>query len=422
MKRKTRRHEKGISLIWTAIFLVVFIGFVGLATDLGYALWVAGELQTAADAAALAGAETLLLNEAGVDAEAILIAGDNKAAGQSVILTPNANNSSAGDIVLGTFNTATQVFTPTVVGPNAVKVVASFSSGTPNGPLALFFGPAFGVNTVNISRKAIAITTGGSGGGAGMLLLSPNGNPALSLKGNGNITVEGGNVQVDSSAAGAVGLVGNGNLTAIALNVVGNYSTKGNGTINGQTNTGAPPMTDPLASLPVPSVTNNQGSVPKKGGVTLQPGYYPNGISLTGGTVTLSPGIYNLGGAGLDITANGSLVGNGVMLYLSDGAGISLTGNGSVTLTPPTSGTYQGVTIFQDRADSTGDTLHGNGNINIDGAIYLPDAAVGLTGNGDTIGSQIIANTASFTGNGTLNINYGGGTKPPTIGSSYLVQ
>ena len=425
MKTKTRRHERGIALIWTAIFLTVFIGFVGLSTDIGYSLLVAGQLQTAADAAALAGAQTLAQNQAGVGAEAILIAGFNKAAGQAVILTANNNNSAAGDIVLGTFNTTTRVFTPTTTGPNAVKVVAAFATGTPNGPLGLFFGPAFGVNNVNISRTAIAITQAGAGGGAGFLLLSPNGSPALSLTGNGNITVQGGNIVVDSSATQAVTLTGNGNITATSLDVVGSYKTVGNGTINGSIDTGAPAQSDPQASLPPPTVTNNLGTVSLTGNqsATLNPGYYPGGISLTGnGSLTLNPGIYNLGGPGLRITGNGSVTANGVMLYLSGTAGISLTGNGTVNITPPTSGTYNAMAIYQDRSNSTADSLTGNGSLHLDGVIYLPAAAVSLTGNGDTLGSELIAYTARLTGNGGININYAGGTKPPTAGSTYLVQ
>jgi hypothetical protein len=33
--------------------------------------------------------------------------------------------------------------TPTTTGPNAVKVVAALAAGSPNGPLPLFFGPAY---------------------------------------------------------------------------------------------------------------------------------------------------------------------------------------------------------------------------------------------------------------------------------------
>jgi len=55
-----RRHpESGIALLLSALLLGVLIAFVGLAVDLGY--WVAtrSQLQTAADLAALAGAQDL---------------------------------------------------------------------------------------------------------------------------------------------------------------------------------------------------------------------------------------------------------------------------------------------------------------------------------------------------------------------------
>ena len=40
------------------------------------------------------------------------------------------------------------------------------------------------------------------------------------------------------------------------------------------------------------------------------------------------------------------------------------------------------------------------------GTIYLPEAKVTLAGNGTSIATQIIADCADVTGNGTLNITY----------------
>ena len=50
--RKTRTTRRGVSLIWTALLMVVMIGFVGLACDMGYGMLVAHQLQNAADASA----------------------------------------------------------------------------------------------------------------------------------------------------------------------------------------------------------------------------------------------------------------------------------------------------------------------------------------------------------------------------------
>ena len=53
---RARNGESGQSLVLVAIGLVVLIGILGLALDMGYLRYVRRELQTAADAAALAGA------------------------------------------------------------------------------------------------------------------------------------------------------------------------------------------------------------------------------------------------------------------------------------------------------------------------------------------------------------------------------
>jgi Flp pilus assembly protein TadG len=55
--RNCRDRQRGIALIWTALFLFLFVGFVGLACDWAYVLLVAHQLQNAADAGSLAGAQ-----------------------------------------------------------------------------------------------------------------------------------------------------------------------------------------------------------------------------------------------------------------------------------------------------------------------------------------------------------------------------
>jgi hypothetical protein len=97
------------------------------------------------------------------------------------------------------------------------------------------------------------------------------------------------------------------------------------------------------------------------------------------------------------------------MLYVTGpNAAISMTGNGAVNLSPMTTGPYAGMVLFQDRSDSNGDKLTGNGNLNITGTIYSPDASMTAVGNGttDVFGSQIIANTLTVKGNGTVNVDY----------------
>ena len=53
---RTRNGEAGQSLVLVGVALIVLIGVLGLAVDMGYLRYVRRELQTAADAAAYAGA------------------------------------------------------------------------------------------------------------------------------------------------------------------------------------------------------------------------------------------------------------------------------------------------------------------------------------------------------------------------------
>ena len=114
-----RTGQEGISLIWTVLMLPVFVGFVGLAIDVGYSVWVAQQLQVAADAAALSSAAYLSQTEEFARSAAEIVAGRNAAAGDAVEIDPDA------DVEFGAFDRATRTFQPAAYGSgNAVRVVA----------------------------------------------------------------------------------------------------------------------------------------------------------------------------------------------------------------------------------------------------------------------------------------------------------
>jgi hypothetical protein len=415
------KSRKGYAVIWVAFLVLVLVGLGGLSIDWAYVTLTKSQLQAAADAAALAGVQVLAQGQTVVNNTAVNIASLNKAAQSPVAVVAGV------DVLIGQFNTSTLTFTVTSLSPNAVKVIARRTSGSPGGPVSLLFGPAFGVTTAGAAAQAIAMVQNGSGT-AGLLVLSPNASGALSMTGNAKVVVQGGDLQVDSNNSKAVTMTGNGSITANNVNIVGGYNFSGNGGTASPLHTGVASMADPLASMTAPTVTNNQGSVSLSGNQskTISPGYYPNGISVSGnGKLTMNAGIYNIGGSGLSVTGNGTMTANGVMLYLSGSAGISLTGNGAVVLTPPTAAAspqYAGISVFQDRADTASDAFSGNASLQLNGAIYLPDAQVTLTGNGGTFGAELIANTVKITGNGTVNINFSGGTKPQLTSNPALVQ
>src|SRR3974390_3069656 len=55
-KRRQRRDERGIVLVWMAVVLVVLLGVAAFAVDFGFAYYTGEREQNAADAAALSGA------------------------------------------------------------------------------------------------------------------------------------------------------------------------------------------------------------------------------------------------------------------------------------------------------------------------------------------------------------------------------
>jgi len=255
--------------------------------------------------------------------------------------------------------------------------------------------------TIPISARAVAR---GLMGGAGVYLLSSSG---TALDANGALDVKGGSVVVNSTDSSAVST--SGSLTASAFYIAGNYSGDLTTTpIPNNIQTGASAMGNPLAYIPTPSIPSAAPNPTPSGSVmTYYPGLYPSGLPISSNAV-LSSGLYYVQG---DFSASGTLnsAAGGVMIYL-DGTGLlSLTGTGAVTLSPMTTGTYAGITLFQNPTSTNGITLNGNGHMNITGTIYAPSAPISMTGSGDTFGSQIIASTMSMVGNGTVTMNAGPG-------------
>src|SRR5437762_9751111 len=110
-------------------------------------------------------------------------------------------------------------------------------------------------------------------------------------------------------------------------------------------------MAAPPTVLPdlIPTTGNGKGTY--SGNVTLNPGYYSAGITDTSGgsNLILNPGVYILGGKGLKTgsTATVTANANGVMLYFIGTGILDLNGTGQITLSPPLTGTWAGVSIFQ---------------------------------------------------------------------------
>lgn len=402
---RRRGAGRGIVAPLVLICLTGLIGVVAIVIDGGLLLAQRRHCQAVADAAALAAASVLYLEypaNAGHDSDG------NAAAAALALASDNGCNND------GVHSTVT-VHIPPTSGSYSGQYGFAEVIVTYNQP-RLFSG-IFGSSSLAVPARAVAQGTW-LGFGAGIIALAPTGSGTFSANGNGDITILSSGAIVDSNSTSALTGVGNATFSATQFNITGGYSLGSNTTISGQVNTGVHPTPDPLAYLPeptAPSPTFSAVNFNGKDPLTLSPGTYTGGISLSGkGAVTLSAGIYYMNGGGFTTTGQGSLTGNGVMIFNANGT-VKLAGTGAVNLTPPTSGLYQGMMIFQARSNGSPMSITGNGGMVIKGTIYAPAATLALNGNGGTnsMGSQIICNMVSVGGNGVIDVSYQEGAVAP---------
>jgi hypothetical protein len=140
----------------------------------------------------------------------------------------------------------------------------------------------------------------------------------------------------------------------------------------------SPSLLDPLRLLPAPDPSSLP--VVTCSGSACPPGVYNAVLSRTSNT-TLSPGIYYLKN-GMSITGTASLTcpapcAGGVMLYIENGS-VTLAGGSTIDLTPPSTGIYTNIVIFQSRTDSSPLKIAGSAGkttpINFRGIIYVPNS------------------------------------------------
>src|SRR5262249_2593016 len=127
-----------------------------------------------------------------------------------------------------------------------------------------------------------------------------------------------------------------------------------------------------LAALPVPPRAASAISGASYGGqteATFQPGAFVGVQAYDPANINLAPGVYYLTG-GLSISGTAQVTGQDVLLYFASGSSLNLSGGGSLTLTPPSSGAYQGVALFAARTSPIPLSISGNASLLFSGTIY----------------------------------------------------
>jgi hypothetical protein len=163
------RDQKGLALVYVALLMVGFCAFLGLAIDVGYMYLTRGQLQNAADAAALAGAAVMgpaALDQQAARQAAVDFAKANKATSQEVKISSDDSNtlSSGNDITIGNWNPALPLrYSVDRMPKNAVQVrarrtgEADAGGASIGGPVELFFAQVVSPIWSQMGTSAAAI-------------------------------------------------------------------------------------------------------------------------------------------------------------------------------------------------------------------------------------------------------------------------
>jgi Flp pilus assembly protein TadG len=391
-----RSAPRGTVAALTALLMPAVVGVMALTLDGGLLYLQRRQAQSAADAAALAGAYALYKGSdfSTAQSAAVAIAAQNGL----TITSSQVTQPQSGNVAVSVTSTQPRYFSA-LWGSGSMSATAS--------------GTAQGASLTPYSTAAI-------------LALNPSGS-AVTLSGTTAVSAVGGAVIVDSNSAASVISSGTASITAPVLDLSGGIQYSGSNPNKATvTNTNQTSTPDPLSTIPAPSssgmTVQSSSSIALSGSMTrtLNPGVYNGGITLSGSaSVTLNPGVYYINGGGINLSNLTSITGNGVFIYNTGGGAINLSGSGTISLNPMNTGTYAGLTVFQDRSSTVGATMSGGSNIKNTGTFYYPSATLTLSGSSgvSNVGAQVIAKNLTFSGMSSIKVTYGSSvaSKPSTF-------
>ena len=438
-----RRGERGISVILFALCLTTLLGVSAFAVDLGSSRQIAHRLQSSADAASLAAAQELPLRFDGTDAAiARGVAADYTARnlhGEDATLVSVPCPSGAGAVV-GNYacfesdGSFILVETPFAVSGSALAARHFMFVRTCETTPTILAG-AMGLTAPRVCKDAVARRyQAGLSYGRGLLTVEPTACPGLLIRGDSDVDiVSDGGVFVDSTCSQAMEGGGSSwSLSAAVVSMVGDYefnSCSSGSCLDADTPiaTGQPPLGDPLENLPTPVRPGTEAVCTVSGDTEYcTPGAYSTFAEFAKGSikkVTFLPGIHWFA-AGVDFNnadvriegptdvdpevdadpATSTATGDGAMMYVDAGV-FDLSGNGLISLTPPTTGIYQGISVFTGRSNTTTAKFTGSTGSTV-GTVYIPEAKLELGGSTDwTVTGMVVAAQTELFGSMELYID-----------------
>ena len=379
--RSFLRNEKGSIAIIFSLVLLVLVVSIGVAVDYGRQMSAHTAMQQALDAAVLAG----------------------------VKLSPERQTS-----------VATKMFEAELDGANVQNPSVSFSregedrlAGHAEGEIRTTLTAVLGIKTLKIATTSVAETSS-EGAAVCILALSTNASQQFLLNSGAKVDAPNCEVHGKSTASPAAIFNAGTKLNAARICLAGkNIIDNGGGYTNLEKSCAA--EDDPFAGrLPVPaSSACNQSNGNYNGGtVTLAPGVYCGWFNFNNApTVTFQPGVYVIKNGGWNVNG-GTWRGDGVTFYYADTSRIQFNSAVDVTFTPPASGTYANIMMFEAPNLSRSQFVFNDAkDMKMDGLIYLPSRDVTFNS-----GSKLAAKSFTLVIN-TLILNQTNWTLAPSKSS-----
>ncbi len=285
----------------------------------------------------------------------------------------------------------------------------------------------FGFKTLHLSVHAKAARTSGSA--ACVLILDPNKADALKII-NANSVINECGFQVNSSHnQRAFYMENQGKFSASEIAVSGQSKLAGK-MISPAPVDGSPVVPDPLADMAEPvartaaCTSKTLKTINAQGKTSLEPGVYCGGLTLNASDdVTLKPGIYAFRGGALTLNTSAKVMGKDVQFYFEDAQSpLMLNGAAILQVSAPTTGTHAGILMFQGRQAKDSNVqfrINTSAGSFYNGAIYLPYAVIDWNVSGS------LNTESSFTALITkvLNLYVSGTTyfkKPTAVGKDFV--
>ncbi len=329
------RDRRGGIAVSFALAVPALMTAAGVATDFAVMVRVQANLQSAADAAAIAGAREIPLARSNTQ--------QVTSAARSFAAYALTGNSAATESSLA--SSKFSVHAAVIEKFTAVKVDIT-ERWSP------FFAHMFmdGVTPITVTATARF-----EGNNNICVLGLEEAKRAVYLDSNARLT--GNDCGVFSNSTESKGLEVKDGVTLRASIVcsAGGTSISGSATVQPSAITDCPKVDDPLASRTPPAVgscDHHEFKIDKNVSTSIEPGVYCGGIKIDASArVTFNPGIYVIKNGELRITGEATIAGEGVGFYLTgtDPKEIKFDQKTHISLAAPTSGPMAGLLIFEDR-------------------------------------------------------------------------